>query len=62
MTQGTIKVYNEITGQAVMAYILRQTDDFLRIAINGTPVMMNRVAPGEYEGRVAGMTLTTKRP
>jgi len=62
MKQGTITVYNEVTGQAVKAYILRQTEEVLRIAINGTPVMMHRVSPGEYEGRVAGMTLTTKRP
>jgi len=62
MIAGTITVYNEVTGQAVKAYILRQTEEILRIAINGTPVMMHRVSPGEYEGRVAGMTLTTKKP
>lgn len=57
-----IKVYNELTGQCVNAYILRQTESILRIAINGTPVMLTRVSPGEYEGRAAGMTLTTRKP
>lgn len=62
MTQGTIPVYNEITRREITAYILRQSESVLRVAINGTPVTMTRVAPGEYEGRVAGMTLTTRKP
>lgn len=57
-----IKVYSEVTGQEVTAYILRQTPDMLRVAINGSPVTMFKVSVGVYEGRVAGMTLTTKKP
>lgn len=57
-----IKVYNETTGQSVTAHILRQTPDILRVAINGNPLTMIRVSVGVYEGRIAGMTLTTQKP
>lgn len=57
-----IKVYSEATGKEVTAYVLRQTSEMLRIAINGTPVTMFKVSVGVYEGRAAGMTLTTKKP
>lgn len=57
-----IKIYHEDTGREVVAYVLRQTESMLRVAINGSPVMLTRVGPGEYRGRAAGMSLTTKRP
>lgn len=64
MKQGTITVYNEFTKKAILAYILRQDENILRIAVNGEPITLMRVSPlsGEYECRVAGMTLTTKKP
>ena len=62
MKKGTIEVYNEFTKKAITAYILHQNENILRVAINGTPVTMTRVAIDEYEGRAAGMTLTTKKP
>ncbi len=62
MNQGSVKVYNEVTKKEIVAYVLRQDDNVLRVAINGTPVTMTRIAIDEYEGRIAGMVLTTKKP
>ena len=64
MKKGTIQIYNELTKKAIVAYVLRQDENVLRVAVNGEPITLMRVSPlsGDYECRVAGMTLTTKKP